>query len=371
MTTSANAKRAAELHRGAVVIDCHSDILMPITDGKMRLADRVEIPGPEGWEPPQGLVSRLSDDFGIPPHTLWFGCMGQFDVPRFLEGGVTAQVCAIYIDDAQLDWSLKRGLQMALQFHRAAEEDERFEVVTRVDDILRVKREGKVGGILSFEGSEALGSEPDFLDIYYKLGLRMASLTHSRRNIFADGAFIDGTVAGGLSDRGRRAIRRMNELGIVVDLVHISDRGFWEILELTTRPVVLSHSTPTMFPEVDPEKPSPLKLPRSRLVLPRDREKLEAIAANGGVLGVIWATKETLDDVVDDIETAIDVMGPDHVGLGCDLYGQEIAPRGLEDISKVPALTRALVDRGHSDEVILKFLGENHLRVFREVWRDE
>jgi membrane dipeptidase len=336
----------------------------------MRLADRVEVPGPEGWEPPQGLVSGLNDDFGIPPHTLWFLCMGQFDVPRFLSGGVTAQVCAIYIDDSQLDWSLKRGLQMALQLHRAAEEDDRFEVVTTVDDILRVKREGKVGGILSFEGSEALGSEPDFLDIYYKLGLRMASLTHSRRNIFADGAFIDGTVDGGLTGRGRHAIRRMNELGIVVDLVHISDRGFWEILEQTTKPVVLSHSTPTMFPQVGPDPSNPLAIPRPKLELPRDRERLEAIAANGGVLGVIWAAKKTLDDVVDDIETAIEVMGPDHVGLGCDLCGLEIAPKGLEDISKVPAITRALVDRGHSDDVILKFLGENHLRVFREVWKE-
>jgi membrane dipeptidase len=364
------ATRAEELHRRAIVIDSHSDILIPITDGKMRLADRVEVPAPEGWQPFQGLASGLSGDFGIPPHTLWFGPMGQFDVPRFLEGGVTAQVCAIYIDDGQMDWSLKRGLQMALQLHRAEEQDERFEVVTRVDDIPRLKHEGKVGGILSFEGSEALGSDPDMLDIYHKLGLRMASLTHSRRNVFADGAFVDGTVAGGLTDRGRRAIRRMNELGIVVDLVHIGDIGFWEILELTTKPVVLSHSTPTMFPDPDEDPSNPLAIPRSKLVLPRDREKLEAIARNGGVLGVIWATKKTLDDVVEDIETALEVMGPDHVGLGCDLYGLEIAPKGLEDISRVPAITRALVDRGHSDEVILKFLGENHLRVFRQVWNE-
>jgi len=294
--------------------------------------------------------------------------MGQFDVPRFLEGGVTAQVCAVYIDDGQLDWSLKRGLQMALQLHKAAEEDGRFEVVTGVDDILRVKRDGKVGGILSFEGCEALGSEPEFLDIYYRLGLRMASLTHSRRNVFADGSYLGDTVAGGLTDRGRRAIRRMQELGIVIDLVHISDRGFWEILELATQPVVLSHSTPTMFPNSDPTARGPLKIPGSRLELPRDRERLEAIATNGGVLGVIWATKEDLDDVVADIETAMEIMGTDHVGLGCDLYGVEVAPRGLEEISKVPAITRALVGRGHSNEAILKFLGGNYLRIFEQVW---
>jgi membrane dipeptidase len=95
---------------------------------------------------------------------------------------------------------------------------------------------------------------------------------------------------------------------------------------------------------------------------------LEVLAANGGVLGLIWFCHENLDAVVADIETALEVMGPDHVGLGSDLYGLELAPKGLEDISKAPAITRALVRRGHSDEVIRKFLGENYLRVFDQVW---
>ncbi|RLE18363.1 MAG: hypothetical protein DRJ65_21530, partial [Acidobacteria bacterium] len=174
---------------------------------------------------------------------------------------------------------------------------------------------------------------------------------------------------GGLTQRGKLAIKRMNQLGVVVDLVHINDVGMWEILELTTSPVVLSHSSHTNFPATDPERLSPLGMPRPQLVLPRDREKLKALAANGGVLGIIWFSKEDLHDVVSDIETAIEVMGPDHVGLGSDLYGLELAPKGLEDIAKVPAITRALVARGHSDDVVLKVLGGNYLRVFDQVWR--
>jgi membrane dipeptidase len=369
MTSTKARKRAEELHRRAIVIDGHSDILMPVTDGKMRLSERVEVPDPASWEPPAGLVSGISDEFNFPAHALYYGCMGQYDVPRFLEGGVTTEVCTIYIEDDQLDWAMKRGLQMAHQLHRAAEEDDRVVFVTSVDDIHRAKADGKAGVALSLEGCEPLGSEIDLLDIYHKLGLRMASLTHCRRNLYADGPQGDATTTGGLTDRGRAAIRRMNELGIVVDLVHINPVGFFEILELTTQPVVLSHTSHTNFPAADPARIGPLGFPRPELVMPRDREMLEAIAANGGVVGIIWLCKEDVADVIRDIETALQVMGPDHVGLGSDLYGLQLAPAGLEDISKTPAITRALVDRGHSDEVILKVLGGNYLRVFEHVWK--
>ena len=162
----------------------------------------------------------------------------------------------------------------------------------------------------------------------------------------------------------------MNELGIVVDLVHVNDIGFWEILELSQAPVVCSHSTGTMFVTPGQEAVGPLGIPgRPGLALPRDRERLEAIARNGGVLGIISFYKESLDDVIADIETALDVIGPDHVGLGSDYYGLELAPRGLEDIGKLPAVTKCLVVRGHSDEVILKILGGNLLRVFEQVWK--
>ncbi|RLE25342.1 MAG: hypothetical protein DRJ65_08005, partial [Acidobacteria bacterium] len=234
MSISTTEAHAAELHRQAIVIDGHSDILVPVTDNKMKLADRVEVPDPATWKPPMGMFSSTEEQFNFPAHAGYFGPMAQYDVPRFLEGGVTAQVCTIYIEDEYLDGSLKRGLQMALQLHRASEHDDRFDVITSIEDIHRVKRAGACGGILSLEGCEALGSEVDFLDIYHKLGLRMASLTHCRRNVFADGPQGNDIQTGGLTQRGKLAIKRMNQLGVVVDLVHINDVGMWEILELTT-----------------------------------------------------------------------------------------------------------------------------------------
>jgi membrane dipeptidase len=207
------------------------------------------------------------------------------------------------------------------------------------------------------------------LDLYHRLGLRVASLTHTRRNVYADGCWA-AERQGGLTTLGRQVIERLDQLRIVIDLVHIGEVGFWEILELTDRPVILSHSTSTMFPDTSPEAQDLLggKLPRPRLELPRDRKVLDAIAANGGVLGLIHFAHRSLATVVRDIETALEVMGPDHIGLGSDFYGLELAPEGLEDISATPRLTDELVSRGHSDETILKFLGGNYLRVFEAVW---
>ena len=162
----------------------------------------------------------------------------------------------------------------------------------------------------------------------------------------------------------------MNRLGIVIDLVHIGHVGLREVLDLAENPVILSHTTPTMFPDTDPGAGDLLggRLPRPRLELPRDRPVMEALAENGGVLGLIHVAHRDLDSVVRDIETALEVMEPDHIGLGSDHYGRELAPEGLEDISALPRLTEALAARGHPDDVIVKFLGENYLRVFEEVW---
>ncbi len=367
--TSNAARHAAELHRQAIVIDGHSDILIPVTDHKMTLAERVEVPSPSEWQPPQGLERHPLTSFGMGTHAIYFGCMGQYDIPRWREGGITTQLCAIYLDDEQLKNPLQRGLEMAWNFHHEIENDERLLLVTSVADVRRAKQENRIGLVLTFEGCEALGSDVRFLDLYHRLGLRAASLTHTRRNLFADGCW-SADKQGGLTAAGKQLIRRMNELRIVVDLVHIGEVGFWEILEQVDQPLILSHTTPTMFDNTDPEARNLLggALPRPRVELPRDRDRLEALAKNGGVLGMIAVAHRDLDDVVRDIETALEVMGPDHVGLGSDHYGLELAPKGLEDISKTPAITQALVERGHDDETILKFLGGNYLRVFEQVW---
>jgi membrane dipeptidase len=359
--------RAQELHRQAIVIDGHSDILIPVTEGKMTLAERVEVPGLD-WQVPPGL-SGMASKFGFSPHTMWFGCMGQYDLPRWREGGVTSQLCAIYLDDGWLRDPFRRGMEMVWNLHDQVARTDGLVLATTAREIRQAKEDGTVALVLTFEGCDPLAGDPRMLDLYHTMGLRSASLTHTRRNAYADGCWA-ADKQGGLTALGRQVVERLNQLRIVIDLVHIGEVGFWEILEMTKSPVILSHSTSTQFPDSAPDGRDLAggRLPRPRLELPRDRPKLEAIAKNGGVIGIIHFAQRSLATVVRDIETALEVMGPDHIGLGSDHYGREFAAEGLEDISTVPRLTDALVSRGHSDETIRKFLGENYLRVFEAVW---
>lgn len=360
--------RAAALHRESIVIDGHSDILIPVTEGKMKLDQRVELPDPATWQPPLGLDIGPLAKFGMSPHTVWFGCMGQYDLPRWKEGGITSQLCAIYLDDDKLSNPFHHAMEMTWNLHHEIERLDDLVLATTAADIRLAKEDGRVAIVFSFEGCEALGADARFIDLYYKLGLRVVSLTHTRRNLFADGCWA-ADQQGGLTQAGKALVDRLEELRVVVDLVHIGERGFWEILERVKQPVILSHTTPTMFPNSDPaSRLAGGVMPRTRLEMPRDRAMLEAIAKNGGVLGLIHITHRNLDEVVDDIETALEVMGPDHIGLGSDHYGADLAPQGLEHIGKAPAITERLVERGHSDDVIRKFLGENYLRVFEQVW---
>lgn len=360
--------RAAQLHARAIVIDGHSDVLIPVTQGRMHLGQRVEVPGLD-WQHPPGLENNPLVKYGMGPHTVWFGCMGQYDIPRWREGGVSGQLCAVYLDDDWLRDPFQRGMEMVWNLHDQIAQHPDVVLATTARQIRQAKRDGTIALVLTFEGCEPLGDDPRFLDLYHRLGLRAVSLTHTRRNIYADGCWA-AERQGGLTALGKDVVRRLEALRIVVDLVHIGEVGFWEMIEMVEKPVILSHSTPTMFPDTSPEAKDLFggKLPRPRLELPRDRAKLEAIAQNGGVIGLIHVAHRNLDTVVRDIETALDVMGPDHIGLGSDFYGLELAPEGLEHIGKVPRLTDALVARGHSDETILKFLGENYLRVFETVW---
>ncbi|MFN0181008.1 MAG: dipeptidase [Gemmatimonadales bacterium] len=360
--------KADELHRRAIVIDGHSDILMPVTEGKMSLGDRVAVPGLNG-RPPPGMERHPLVNFGMGPHTVWFGCMGQYDLPRWREGGVTSQLCAIYLDDNWLRDPFRRGMEMVWNLHDQVARHDGLVLATTAREIRQAKVDGKVALVLTFEGCDPLAADPRMLDLYHRMGLRAASLTHTRRNVYADGCWA-AERQGGLTALGRQVIERMSQLRIVIDLVHIGEVGFWEILELTDRPVILSHSTSTMFPDTAPESRDLAggRIPRPRLELPRDRRMLEAIASNGGVIGLIHFAHRNLASVVRDIETALEVIGPDHIGLGSDYYGVEFAPEGLEDISTVPRLTDALLARGHSDDVVLRFLGGNYLRVFETVW---
>jgi len=354
---------ARRLHDSSVVIDGHCDVLMAIADGKTRLGERFDVPPEEGWVPPLGIpADSLGGLYNFSPHTGYFQTIGFYDIPRLLEGGVTSQAMAIYLSDDELDRATHRALDMIAWLYTEAEENEDFSVVTTVDEIQQVKKHGQTSGFLTFEGLEPLGYNVRLLDVFYRLGLRMASLTHSRRNAFGDGGGqLGGPVTGGLTQLGREAVARMNHLGIVVDLAHMNLRGSWEIVQASEAPVVLSHARAAALTAAhNPATPdSDLGSPRALW---------EAIAEKGGIIGIIAYNQPTIDDFVDDIMQTVAALGEDHVALGTDFYGFQRAPQGFQGMQYLPKVTEGLVARGLSEEGITKVLGGNLLRVFDEVW---
>lgn len=355
---------ARRLHESAIVVDGHCDVLMAIADGKIRLGERFDVPPEEGWVPPLGIpADSLGGLYDFSPHTGYFQTIGFYDIPRLIEGGVTSQALAIYLSDDELDRATQRALDMIAWLYTEAEENENFSVVTTVSEIQQVKQQGRTSAFLTFEGLEPLGYNVRLLDVFYRLGLRMASLTHSRRNAFGDGGGqLGGPVTGGLTQLGREAVARMNHLGIVIDLAHMNLRGSWEIVHASEAPVVLSHARAAALDNVGttPSPDSDLGSPRALW---------EAIAEKGGVIGVIAYSQPTINDFVDDIMRIVAALGEDHVALGTDFYGFQRAPLGFQGMQFLPKVTEGLVARGLGDEAITKVLGGNLMRVFDQVWR--
>ena len=217
------------------------------------------------------------------------------------------------------------------------------------------------------EGGEAIDQDLGILRIFYRLGLRRLTLCWSNRNAIADGVRWQ-IGKGGLTEFGVSVVEECNKLGILVDVSHITDPGFWDVLETSNEPVIASHSN-------------------CRALCSSMRnltdEMISAIAVKDGVIGLNYVsfflmdrervqggTVPTVETVVDHIDYMVEVIGgTDNLGLGSDFDGVSRVAQGLEDVSKVPNLTKALVVRGYSDQDIEKILGGNFLRVIKRVWK--
>jgi len=229
--------------------------------------------------------------------------------------------------------------------------------VRSYDEIIEANRTGNVAALLSIEGAEPLMGDLGVLRIFYKLGVRMLSFTWNWRTPFADGLSAKRAESK-LTDLGIKALLEVERLGIVFDVSHLSDSCFWDVVDVKRGPFIASHSN-------------------CRVVCDHQRnltdDMIKALADHGGVMGMNFAPafvdkkKATVERLVDHIDHIVDLVGIDHVGLGSDFDGIGSTPEGLEDVTKMPNITRELVRRGYTDEDIEKVLGGNHLRVFEEV----
>ncbi|MFI0419142.1 dipeptidase [Spongiactinospora sp. 9N601] len=337
---------ASRLHREAVVADTHNDLLMAVT---------VRPPG------------QWADYF----RARW--------LPQLRTGGVNVQVLPVFSGwDHETDGALKRTLRMIEAAHRLAEGNADAVALCRdAAEIDAALAGGRVALVLALESCTGIGSDVELFATLYRLGVRVASLTHMGRTAFADGSGEDAT-GGRLTAAGVAAVAEMHRLGMLLDVSHLGAGGVGHVLELGHGPVIATHSS-------------------ARALRDHHRNltdaQLRGIAATGGVVCVnffasfLHETEHTVDKIVDHIEHIAGVAGIDHVGLGPDFLkevdadltppwsdGMEVegldvhaCVPGLEGPAGLPLVTEALLRRGFTEEDTARVLGGNVLALLRRV----
>jgi membrane dipeptidase len=362
--------KARQLHARSLVIDGHND--MP-------------------WE----LRKQAGGDFNKmdisqPQKTL------QTDIPRLRAGGVGAQFWSVWVpvDLGYTGEAYSTTLeQIDLVKRMVHRYPDTFELAVSTEDIERIHKEGKIASLIGVEGGHCIQESLGALRKLHELGARYMTLTHTDTLSWADSA-TDEAKHGGLTPFGKEVVRTMNQLGMLVDLSHVSADTMNDALDVSAVPVIFSHSSARAVAD------SPRNVPDQ--VLKRIREKDGVVMVNffsGFIVpaaaqtcldGMLYEQRlrrtedpktlqakmfqwrathsyprGTIHDLLDHIDHIAQVAGPEHVGLGSDFDGVSVLPDQLEDVSCYPTITQGLLDRGYSEEQIQGILGGNLMRVFR------
>ena len=362
----------SQIHSQALVIDSHSDFL-----------DRSAIDG-----------SGLADD---PPGA-------QTTLGKLEQGGVDAQFFSIFLPPAFAEYGFaRRANELIDRLEReVAASPERIAMADSTTDITQLSADGKIAALMGIEAGHVIENDLDMLEHFYNRRVRYMTLTWSNSNEWAD-AYGGEARHGGLTDFGAKVVQKMNQLGMMVDISHVSDETFWDVMAIVKSPVIASHSSV-----------------RALMGSKRNMSDsmIEAVAKNDGVIQInfysryvdaqfnddyqaaraaanaqfkaleekyagnaieldiqSWSLELALEKqlrpppasrVVDHIEHIIKLVGVDHVGMGTDFDGMGTPPAGLEHIGKISTVTEELLQRGYSEEDITKVLGGNLLRVMAE-----
>jgi len=363
-----------EIHRRAIAIDMHADTAQRLVDEHVDL-------------------EKLLPD-------------GHFDAVRAKEGGLDAQFFSIWVEPELFGGGGPRAVkraddQIAAVRSLAEKHPETWGLATSAGDVRRIVGDGKIAALLGLEGGYAIDERLENVERYYKLGVRYMSPAWSVSTSWAGSSGDEVGRTRGLNEFGKSVVREMNRLGMMVDVSHVSDKTFWDIVNTSTKPVIATHSACRAITDV----------PRNLT-----DDMIRALAKTGGVVNVIfypehlepgWSEKKkqvdaqiaplvqqasnsekgdaahkklardrvrqeeyarrlppvTVARIVDHIEHIVKLVGVDHVGIGSDFDGVQATTRDLATVADLPNLTRELLRRGHSEADVDKILGGNMLRV--------
>src|SRR5438477_582925 len=365
--------RARKLHFSSIVLDTHDDTTQRF----------------------------FSKDFDIAKRNA----DGSIDIPRMREGGMNAIFFSIWIDGRTLGPpAIQKALDQIDMVHESVNKNSKDMMFCRTaEDVRRAHAEGKIAALIGVEGGHMIGNDIRMVRVFGDLGVRYMTLSHFYNDEWADSS-TDKPAHNGLTDYGKQIVREMNRQGIMVDISHVSDKTFYDALEISKAPLIASHSSC-----------------RALCNHPRDMtdDMIKALAAKGGVIQINYeksfikelcrqasekvsggvvamfdqlkkqcgddeeclgkkmnetekqATAEgklphvTWEKIIDHIDHVVKLAGADHVGLGSDFDGATM-PEGMDDCTHLPRITEALMRKGYSDDDIRKILGGNLLRVMEQ-----
>ena len=282
------------------------------------------------------------------------------DIERMKKSGSFVQFFAAFIDPIySYGNTLKRAMQIIDKFYEQLNlYNDSIMLCCNYRDIKNALDENKIAALLSIEGGEALQGDLSTLRNFYRLGVRSICLTWNYRNEIADGVK-DDITGGGLTRFGREVIKEMNSLKMLIDLSHISENGFWNVLELTSAPVVVSHSN-------------------AKKICSHKRnlsdEQILAIKENGGVIGINLypdflndSGKATVKDAIKHIEHMSGLIGTENIGIGADFDGIECTPDDIQGVQDIIILLNELARLNYSNETIANIMGNNFLGLVKKI----
>jgi len=369
--------RAKQLHDRAIVIDSHDDTT-------------------------QRLLFDKTFDISVRQKN------GNIDIPRMREGGLDALFFSIWVPaDVTGMPAVKTATALIDSVHKAVKAHPNDLVLaTTAADIRRAASDHKIAALMGMEGGHMINDDLGQLRTYAAAGVRYLTLTHFKNNNWADSS-TDKPKHNGLTPFGKNVVRELNTLGVMVDISHVADKTFYDVLAITKAPVIASHSscraianhprnmTDDMLRAL--AKNGGVVMINYEVSFLSEEYRIASDKASGGVVAQLAALskqcggneacstlesarinteamtsgalpKVTWEKIIEHIDHAVKVAGADHVGLGSDFDGATM-PFGMEDASKMPKITDALLKKGYSEQDIEKILGGNILRVMEQVER--